>query len=224
MDLRHLRYFQAVAEELSFSRAARRLRIAQPALSRAVQEVERELGAGLLDRTRRSVRLTPAGAVLLEEIGLLLDRFEESLRRVRRTAAGEEGELRLGYIGPPTRPFLGRLLAEYRRRYPRVSVHDAILAACREAGFAPRVQHSPSLIGTVLQYVEAGAGIGVVPEGIVSEPKESMLELVPLTPTHTVSLVMLWNQDREDPPTVAFRSLVTEWLEHGKLWPPGRSR
>ena len=76
----------------------------------------------------------------------------------------------------------------------------------------------------MLQYVEAGAGIGVVPEGIVSEPKESMLELVPLTPTHTVSLVMLWNQDREDPPTVAFRSLVTEWLEHGKLWPPGRSR
>ncbi len=302
MDLRHLRYFQAVAEELSFSRAARRLRIAQPALSRAVQEVERELGAGLLDRTRRSVRLTPAGAVLLEEIGLLLDRFEESLRRVRRTAAGEEGELRLGYIGPPTRPFLGRLLAEYRRRYPRVSVHleertpervwevvarghlsvgltrpvlahealglrtqllrherlcaalppghswsgkrslpwrklapepvillarregasshDAILAACREAGFAPRVQHSPSLIGTVLQYVEAGAGIGVVPEGIVSEPRESMLELVPLTPTHTVSLVMLWNQDREDPPTVAFRSLVTEWLNQGKLWSP----
>ena len=300
MDLRHLRYFQAVAEELSFSHAARRLRIAQPALSRAVQEVERELGAVLLDRSRRTIRLTPAGAILLEEIGLLLERFEESLRRVRRTAAGEEGELRLGYIGPPTRPFLGRILAEYRRRYPRVSVHleertpervwevvarghlsvgltrpvlahealglntqllrherlcaalppghrwsgrrslpwrklapepiillarregasshDAILAACRKAGFAPRVQHSPSLIGTVLQYVEAGVGIGVVPDGVASDPRESGVVFVPLAPAHRVSLVMLWNQDREDPPTQAFRALINEWLHQGRLW------
>src|SRR5262245_51578378 len=123
MDLRHLRYFQAVAEELSYSRAAERLRIAQPALSRAVQELEAELGAMLFERNRRSVRLTPAGKVLLREIGILFERWEESMRRVRRTAAGEEGELRLGYIGPPTQPFLGRLLNEYRRRYPLVSLH-----------------------------------------------------------------------------------------------------
>jgi DNA-binding transcriptional LysR family regulator len=91
MDLRHLRYFQAVAEELSFSRAARRLRIAQPALSRAVQELERELGVLLIDRNRHSTRLTPAGTVLLHETGVTLERLEESLRRVRRTAVGEEG-------------------------------------------------------------------------------------------------------------------------------------
>src|SRR5215218_3436500 len=123
MDLRHLRYFQAVAEELSYSRAAERLRIAQPALSRAVQEVEAELGAPLLERNRRTVRLTPAGQVLLREAGILFERWEEAMRRVRRTAAGEEGELRLGYIGPPTQPFLGRLLHEYRQRFPRVSIH-----------------------------------------------------------------------------------------------------
>src|SRR6185503_17703488 len=61
-ELRHLRYFQAVAEELSFSRAARRLNVAQPALSRAVQQLEESLGAVLLERTRHRVRLTPAGA------------------------------------------------------------------------------------------------------------------------------------------------------------------
>ena len=122
MDMRHLRYFQAVAEELSYSAAARRLRIAQPALSRAVQELEEATGVRLLDRNRRTVRLTPAGAVLLREAGLLFDRWEESLRRVRRTASGEEGELRLGYIGPPTRGFLSPLLREYRSRWPRVSV------------------------------------------------------------------------------------------------------
>ena len=123
MELRHLRYFQAVAEELSYSRAAERLRIAQPALSRAVQEIVAELSANLLDRNRRSVSLTPAGRVLLRETAILFDRWDEAMRRVKRTAAGEEGELRLGYIGPPTQPFLGRLLAEYRRRFPLVSIH-----------------------------------------------------------------------------------------------------
>src|SRR5213075_90828 len=81
------------------------------------------LGAALFERSRHHVRLTPAGAVLLRETILLFDQLDESMRRVRRTAAGEEGELRLGYIGPPTQPFLGRLLAEYRKRYPRVAVH-----------------------------------------------------------------------------------------------------
>jgi DNA-binding transcriptional LysR family regulator len=123
MDLRHLRYFQAVAEEMNFSRAARRLHIAQPALSRAVQELEQELGARLIERDRRTLALTPAGEVLLHETGVIFERLEESLRRVRRAAKGEEGELRLGYIGPPTQAFLGRLLAEFRRLYPKVSLH-----------------------------------------------------------------------------------------------------
>ena len=131
MELRHLRYFQAVAEELSYSRAARRLHIAQPALSRAVKEVETELGTVLFDRNRRTVRLTPAGSVLLREAALVFDRWDEAMNRVRRTAAGEEGELRLGYIGPPTQPFLGRLLAEYRSRYPRGSSPAGTAAANR---------------------------------------------------------------------------------------------
>lgn len=300
MDLRHLRYFQAVAEELSFSKAARRLRIAQPALSRAVQEVEAELGCQLMDRDRRSVRLTPAGAALLQETGLLLDRLEESLRRVRRAASGEDGELRLGYIGPPTRPFLGRLLQEYRRRFPRVTVileertpervwemvskgrlsvgltrpviahealglksltlreetlcavlpadhelasktslswsklaaepivllarregagsHDTILAACQEAGFSPRIAHTPSLIGTILQYVEAGAGVGIVPESVL--PLDPGLRLIPLKPRHTIPLVMVWAKDGDDPPVIAFRDLVQDWLKTNQLWPP----
>src|SRR4026209_1920444 len=123
MEFRHLRYFQAVAEELSFSRAARRLHVAQPALSRAIKQLESTLGANVLERTRHNVRLTPAGAVLLRETALLLEHSDELVHRVRRTAAGEEGELRLGYIGPPTQPFLGRLLKEYRKRYPLVSIH-----------------------------------------------------------------------------------------------------
>ena len=122
MELRHLRYFQAVAEELSFSKAARRLHIAQPALSRAVKELEEKIGVVLMLRNRRAVSLTEAGAMLLHEIGILFQRVEDAVKRVQRIANGEEGELRVGYIGPPTQAFLGQLLAEFRRRYPRVSV------------------------------------------------------------------------------------------------------
>lgn len=298
MDLRHLRYFQAVAEELSYSRAARRLHIAQPALSRAVQEIEHELGVNLLDRNRSSVRITPAGKVLLRETALIFERWDEAMRRVRRTAAGEEGELRLGYIGPPTQPFLGRLLGEYRRRFPLVAIHleertpervwemvakgrlsvgltrpvpmaealglrtillrderlgivvpvghplaerksiawsqlereplivlarregvglhDAVLAGCRAAGFAPKLAHTPSLIGTVLSYVEAGAGVGIVTDSVVAP--DLPLRFVPLKPAMTVPLVLVWQEDDDAPPVQRFRELVVDWQRAGKLW------
>ncbi|MCC7377663.1 MAG: LysR family transcriptional regulator [Verrucomicrobiales bacterium] len=298
MDLRHLRYFQAVAEDLSFSRAARRLRVAQPALSRAVKELETILGACVLERSRHHVRLTAAGNVLLRETAELLDRLEEGVQRVRRTASGAEGELRLGYIGPPTRFFLGPLLGEFRRRFPKVSLHleertpervwemvskrrlavaltrpvsshaflgletvslrdeqlgvvvpkghpftgrrsvpwrelqgealvvlarregmglhDAVLAGCRQAGVTPRLAHMPSLIGTVLLYVEAGAGIGVVTDSVV--PKGT-LDFVPLAPRQDVPLVVVWHQDEEDPAVRHFRELLLEWKAKGLLWP-----
>ena len=94
--------------------------------------------------------------------------------------------------------------------------HDAILAACQQAGFTPRIAHTPSLIGTILQYVEAGAGIGIVPESVL--PLDPGLKLLPLTPRHTIPLVMVWAKDGDDPPVVAFRELVTNWLRSGRLW------
>ncbi len=296
MELRHLRYFQAVAEELSFSKAARRLRIAQPALSRAVQELEAEIGSLLFDRSRRATRLTPGGEVLLRETGFLFERLDETVRRVRRTAAGEDGELRLGYIGPPTRAFLGSLLRAYHRRYPGVTIvleertpervwemvskgrlsvgltrpvlahealglqsvllcqerlcaavpadhrlasvkavawkdlaeepvvilarregagsHDTILAACAAAGFAPRIVHTPSVIGTILRYVEAGSGIGIVPESVTPEPPD--VKLIPLEPEETLPVVMVWSREGDDPAVTAFRGIVEEWLEESR--------
>ena len=280
-------------------RAARRLRVAQPALSRAVKEVETALGAVLLERSRHHVSLTPAGAVLLRETALLFESWEEAMRRVRRTAAGEEGELRLGYIGPPTQPFLGRLLLAFRERAPRVAVHleertpervwemvakgrlsaaitrpvlalqelglrtillrqeplgivlptkhplahrrtvpwsalateplivlarregmglhDAVLAGCRQAGFVPRLAHTPSLISTVLCYAEAGAGIGVVTDSVVTAG--SSLRYVPLRPEQTVPLVFVWQEDADTPAVQRFRELILEWKQASLLWP-----
>ena len=102
MELRQLRYFVAVAEELHFGNAARRLRIAQPALSRQVQALERELQVRLLFRNRRRVQLTPAGQVLLDRSRLLLARAEETALAVQQAAEGVSGSLNLGFVGSAT--------------------------------------------------------------------------------------------------------------------------
>ena len=304
MELRHLRYFLAVSEELSFSKAARRLHIAQPAISRAFKELEEELGIQLLTRTRRSVQATPAGEVLRTETESLLQRLDESIRRVRRTASGEEGELRLGYIGPPTQGFLGRIVKAFRELHPRVTVvleertpervwemvaqgrlamgltrpvrmhrslqlhtillrreqlcavlpkshplaskstlrwqnladqplillarregaslHDAVLAACQRAHFSPRLAHTPSLISTVLSYVEADAGIGIVSDGIAIMTQGLPLVVRPLLPAHTVDLVLVWSEQRNSPPANAFRQLIEAWKDSGRLFSPTR--
>lgn len=300
LDVRHLRYFQAVAEELSFSRAARRLRVAQPALSRAIKELEDHLGVMLLSRTRRGASLTPAGAALLHDSALLLQRFDEVFRRAQRIAAGEEGELRLGYIGPPTRHFMGAILREFRKRYPRVSIvleertpervwemvargrlaigltrpvlaekalgletlllrreplwavlpsghpllankrlrwkdligqplvilarreggglYDTIMEACAQAGFSPHLVHTPSLMSTVLSYVEAGAGIGIMSDTVTALAANQPLKFMPLEPHRTVDLVMVWSKNEESPPARAFRDLIYQWLKSKMLW------
>jgi DNA-binding transcriptional LysR family regulator len=86
MEMRHLRYFQAVATALSFSRAAERLHVAQPALSRQIADLERELGVRLLDRDRHKVSLTPAGQSFLRECGALLSHAAEAADKARRIA------------------------------------------------------------------------------------------------------------------------------------------
>src|ERR687893_394765 len=98
-DLRLLRYFVAVAEELHFGRAAERLRVAQPGLSQQIQALERSLGVALLERTSRRVQLRAAGSVLLADGRRLLAQAERVLDRARRTDLGETGRLTLTAIG-----------------------------------------------------------------------------------------------------------------------------
>src|SRR5688572_18179422 len=96
VELRHLRYFVAVAEERHFRRAAERLGIAQPALSQQIQHLERELGGPLLNRTRRSVELTEAGGLFLREANRVLSDAERAAAVVKGARRGEEGRLELG--------------------------------------------------------------------------------------------------------------------------------
>jgi hypothetical protein len=95
-------------------------------------------------------------------------------------------------------------------------LHDAVIAGCRHAGVTPRFAHTPSLIGTVMSYVEAGAGIGVVTESVVTPAP--VLHFVLLKPVHRVPLVFVWQEDDDSPPVQRFRELLLEWKENHKLW------
>lgn len=122
IELRHLRYFIVVAEELHFSRAAKRLHIAQPGLSQQIKALEGMLGVRLLDRTKRQVRLTAAGQTLLDEGRRVLSDFDRVLDLARRTGSGLMGQLRVGAISSAAYGVLPNLLREYRTRYPDVEL------------------------------------------------------------------------------------------------------
>jgi DNA-binding transcriptional LysR family regulator len=126
MELRHLRYFAAVAEALNFTKAATRLHVAQPALSRQVSDLEDELGVDLLRRTSHGVLLTEEGKLFLEEAREILKRADESVAKVRALSRGEIGELQVGYLPPLDLHILPRALAEFQKTAPGVKVvlHD----------------------------------------------------------------------------------------------------
>lgn len=126
MELRHLRYFVAVAEAANFTKASARLRVAQPALSRQVRDLEEEIGVDLMRRGPRGVVLTAEGKLFVEEARALLARAEESIDKVRALARGEYGELNIGYSPSPTVELLPPAMAAFQKAVPRVKVtlHD----------------------------------------------------------------------------------------------------
>ena len=134
MELRHLRYFIAVAEELNFTRAAKRLRISQPPLSLQIRQLEKEMGTPLLRRQRRGVELTNVGKLMLEEARLILKQVDQTKSDVGRRARGEAGLINIGAGGGTYfHPLIPAIIREYRMRHP-----DIILA--------PETSNSPMLV------------------------------------------------------------------------------
>lgn len=121
-DLRQLRYFLMVAEEMHFGRAARRLHMTQPPLSQAIQSLEAQLGAALFERSRRSVALTAAGQALLPEAQRLLQLADGLKAIVQRAAAGKSGQLSLGFVSSADYSVLPQSLREFRLAYPGVQL------------------------------------------------------------------------------------------------------
>ena len=133
---------------------------------------------------------------------------------------------RFGAVVPPSHPLAARKSMPWKMlageplvvlaRREGVGSHDGILAACRQAGFAPRLAYTPSLIGTVLSYVEAGAGIGIVPESVVTP--DFPLRFIQLQPIVTIPLVLVWQENEDTPAVQRFRELVAQWQKVGRLW------
>ena len=153
MELRHLRYFAAVAQELNFRRAAERLHLAQPSLSRQVRDLEEEIGARLLERDRRQVALTEAGRVLLKEVPRLLAEVAAAIEATREAGRVTRGTLRIGNVGVLSASFLPGSLAAFHQRFPQAEVEilelgmdeqvAALLAGKIQVGFQARTQRTP---------------------------------------------------------------------------------
>lgn len=122
MELRHLRYFVAVAEELSFRKAAQRLNISRPALSKQVKDLEDEISVKLLDRDTVSVSLTKAGELFLEDSQKLLVLAEQAIERANEAQSGHRGKLRIGSVGIIATDFLPRTLKMFNKKYPGVEM------------------------------------------------------------------------------------------------------
>jgi DNA-binding transcriptional LysR family regulator len=146
MELRHLRYFVAVAEELNFRKAAENLSITRPALSKQVKDLENEIGVKLLDRDTVSVSLTKAGEVFQSDARTLLDLADKAIERATEAQAGRIGKLRIGSVGVIATDFLPATLQLFNKRYPGVEVSfvemhpeeqlDALESGTIDVGFA----------------------------------------------------------------------------------------
>jgi DNA-binding transcriptional LysR family regulator len=122
MEIRHLRYFCVLAEQLHFTKAALLLNVAQPALSHQIKQLEQELGARLVERTNRRVRLTPAGELFLARATRILEQLDQAVRETARVGQGEAGSLVIGVVSTAVCSVLPALLRSFRRECPHISV------------------------------------------------------------------------------------------------------
>lgn len=164
MELRHLRYFVTVAEELHFGRAAERLFIAQPPLSQQIQQLERELGVLLFQRTSRRVQLTPAGEVFLRDVRQILTGLDAAIHAAQRAARGETGWLGIGFAASATYDLLPAVLHDFRAEFPEVALSLLELNAVEQA---QALRDHSIHVGFARPYVaEAEANV----EAVLREP------------------------------------------------------
>src|SRR5580692_10682597 len=174
MELRHLRYFLAVGEEQHYGRAARRLRVAQPALSRQIQNLEQEIGFKLFERLPRGVRLSAAGQLFLEDARRILREVNEAAARAARVARGQSGTLRVGFTESASwRGVVPESFRRFREMQPDAELQlqslpslvqlEAIRSGRLDAGFVFNMPKSdPELDGlpVAMQRIELAAPTG----------------------------------------------------------------
>ncbi|WP_431901198.1 LysR family transcriptional regulator [Amycolatopsis thermoflava] len=170
-ELRQLRYFVAVADELSFTAAARRLGIAQQSLSQQITVLERTLGARLLDRDSRGTRLTDLGRRFLPEAKAVLDRAEQAVTTLARAGRGEVGELTVAFLASTANYLLPPVVRAFRERYPdvRLTTEDTSVATLveglREGRYDAAFSRPPLVDGLAARTLAVEEVCAVLPEG-----------------------------------------------------------
>jgi DNA-binding transcriptional LysR family regulator len=174
MELRHLRYFIAVAEALNFTRAAEKMHVAQPALSKQVRDLEDEIGVDLFRRSQRGVTLTAEGKLFLDEARRILGDVGEAVKKTQALARGEVGELNIGYASAPTIEILPRALAEFQLTAPKVALNlydwtgNAICDGLRSGHLELAITALPSeqnLHGLTFDLLKAYSLVVAMPQG-----------------------------------------------------------
>jgi DNA-binding transcriptional LysR family regulator len=277
VELRHLQYFVSVATTGGFGRAARALHVSQSAISEQIRDLEEEVGAPLIDRTERQIRLTREGELFLEGARATLAASERAVESVQRSISGEEGKLAIGFFVGGNGRYFPRLIRAFRQQYPRVkvslvemvpsdqwqalqngtldigftrpiqgihsgvraeklyserlyivlpkdhrlakrkhitlgelreerfvmterptspAVSDRIIALCNEAGFSPRISTTATVSSGVIALVEAGEGIGVLPDGSRYLGAGEVVFVPLLGAGAQVDLVIAWSAQR----------------------------
>ena len=177
IELRQLRYFVVVAEELNFTRAAERLQIAQPPLSRQIQNLEKSLGLTLLERTNRRVELTAAGQVFFSECRQILSHVDRSIRATQRAARGETGQLIVGFEGAVHNDVVLKTIREFRNQFPDVELIVQELASGQQIQGLQKGRIELGFIEPIL------ASEDVEIEPLISEPL-----IVALAETHPLAV------------------------------------
>lgn len=187
METRQLKYFVAVAEELHFGNAAKRLHISQPPLSQQIMKFEEELGVRLFKRDRRSVKLTAAGESLLKEARVILKSIEHARLNLADAASGERGHLSLGYIAPSLNTALPKVISRFKKTYPNVHFElrqmgtnpqlEAIRAETLDAGVVRLFRHDTDDLETMLFHKESYAVIVPNDHSLAGRKSVDMSEL-----------------------------------------------
>ena len=196
MELRHLRYFVAVAEELHFGRAAERLGISQPPLSQQIQALEDELGLRLFERSNRRVVLSEAGALFLPEARAVLTRLEQARQVARRLRRGEQGELRVGLTSSaPFTASIPRALRAFRQACPGVSLE---LTEFSSRGVADGVHDGSLQVGLLRPWP--------LPEDLVAQElfAEPLVAVLPAGHPAALSSEPLWLRELAHEPFLFF--------------------
>lgn len=172
MELRHLRYFEALASTLNFTRAAERLHIAQPPLSRQIQQLEDELGVALIDRSTRPLMLTRAGAFFFEQSTQILARVEEVTRATRRLGSGRRRWIGVGFVPSMLYGVLPTSVRQFMDGHPDIDVvlseltslqqSEALLSGRIDVGFGRVTIETPGLLNTLIQEEPL---VAVLPSG-----------------------------------------------------------